>query len=159
SAARTVVDVSNFKERRKTTMAKVPNMIRAALDFSKAVPEQILAQGYTVLNSLTGNPYYTHLPVELPVFKTGLDAYSVSTGEARDGRKKASGLRNRLGEDVIRVLRALAHHVELNCKDDMHTFLSSGFQPRSNVRTPAQPLGQPVIVYVDQGNTGQLLIS
>jgi hypothetical protein len=57
------------------------------------------------------------------------------------------------------MLRALALYVELNCKDDMNIFLSSGFQPRSSTRTPAQPLVQPMILNVDQGITGQLRVS
>ena len=57
---------------------------------------------------------------------------------------------------MIRTIKLLATYVELNCKDDMHIFLSSGFQPRSTVRTPPQPLDQPTI---DQGTHGQLLAS
>lgn len=139
-------------------MATVPKIIKAVLNFSKALPEQVLALGYTILKALTGNPNFTMLPVDLSVFKTMLDAYAVSIGEARDGGKKAIALRNRLGEDVIRSVKMLAHHVEMNCKDDLNTFLTSGFQPRSSTRTPAQPLEQPIILGVDQGIGGQLLV-
>ena len=140
-------------------MATVPKLIKAALGFSKALPEQIFAQGHAVVTGLTGNVNFTNIPVDLNVLKAALDAYSVSIGEARDGGKKAITLRNRKGEDVIRMLRALATYVELNCKDDMNIFLTSGFQPRSSTRTPVQPLYQPMIVNVDQGDTGQLLVS
>ena len=140
-------------------MATIPKLIKAALDFSKVLPEQLLAQGFAVLNGLIGNANFTNVPVDLALLKTALDAYSVAIAEARDGSKKAIALRNRQGEEVIRMLRALANHVELNCRDDMNIFLSSGFRPRSSTRTPAQPLDQPAVVYVDQGNTGQLLVS
>jgi len=140
-------------------MATIPKLIKAALNFGSALPEQLLTQGQTILQGLTGNVNFTNLPVDLNALKAALDAYSVSIGEARDGGKKAITLRNRLGEDLIRMLRALANHVELNCRDDMNIFLSSGFRPRSSTRTPAQPLDQPAVVYVDQGNTGQLLVS
>ena len=56
----------------------------------------------------------------------------------------------RLGEEVIRSLRALALYVELNCKDDLNTFLTSGFQPRSSTRTAPLPLDQPIVVSIDQ---------
>ena len=49
---------------------------------------------------------------------------------------------------MIRMLRALANYVELNCKDDMNVFLSSGFQPRTRTRSQAQPLDQPMILYI-----------
>jgi hypothetical protein len=140
-------------------MATIPKLIKAALDFSRALPEKLLAQGQTVLTHMTGNANFPTLPVDLSILKAALDAYSVSIGEARDGSKKAIALRNRHGEELIRILRALATYVELNCKDDMNIFLSSGFQPRSSTRTPAQPLALPVILKVDQGNTGQLLVS
>ena len=103
-------------------MATIPKLIKAALDFSKVLPEQLLAQGFAVLNGLIGNANFTNVPVDLALLKTALDAYSVAIAEARDGSKKAIALRNRQGEEVIRMLRALANYVELHCKDDMNTF-------------------------------------
>ncbi len=141
-------------------MATIPRLIKAALDFSHMLPEQLLAQGYAVLKALTGNENVTNLPFDLSLLKGALDAYSVSIGEAKqDGGKKAITLRNTQGEEVIRMLRELSAYVELNCKEDMNIFLSSGFTPRSSTRTSAQPLDQPLIVNLDQGNTGQLLVS
>jgi len=102
-------------------MATIPKLIKAAVNFSKALPEQLLAQGYAVLKGLTGNANFTTLPVDLALLKSTLDAYSLAIGEARDGGKKAIAARNRLGEEVIRLLRGLATYVELNCKDDMNT--------------------------------------
>ena len=140
-------------------MAKIPKLIKALLNFSNVLPEQLLNQGYAVLKGLTGNSNFTNIPIDLALFKAALDAYSIAIADARDGGKKAIALRDRLGEDVIRMLRALATYVEVNCKEDMNTFLSSGFQPRSSTRTPAQPLDQPVLLGIDQGATGELLAS
>lgn len=55
------------------------------------------------------------------------------------------------------MLRALAVYVELNCKDDMNIFLTSGFQARSTTRTPAQQVDQPTLASLDQGDSGQFL--
>jgi hypothetical protein len=41
----------------------------------------------------------------------------------------------------------------------MDTFLSSGFRPRTTNRVAPQPLEQPMVVNLDQGNTGELLVS
>ena len=60
---------------------------------------------------------------------------------------------------LIRLLRQLAHFVEIACKDDMATFMTSGFKPVSYARTAPQPLPPASILSVDQGNTGQLLVS
>ena len=140
-------------------MTTVPKLIRAMVNFGRLLPEQLLAQGYAIVKALTGNTNFTTLPVDLAALKSGLDAYSASIAEAKDGGRKAITLRNKQGEDVIRMLRALATYVELNCKDDLNIFLTSGFTPRSNTRTPAQPLAQPTVSSLDQGNTGQLLVS
>jgi hypothetical protein len=140
-------------------MAIVPKLIKAALNLHKALPEQVLSQGHALLKGLTGNSNFTTLPVDLNVFKTDLDTYAAAIAEAKDGGKKAITLRNKQGEVVIRTIKQLATYVELNCKEDMNTFLSSGFQPRSSTRAVAQPLDQPVILNIDQGTTGQLLAS
>ena len=122
-------------------MAMVPKLIKAALNLQKALPEQVLSQGQTLLKGLTGNSHFTNLPVDLNVFKT----YAASFADAKDGGKKAITLRNKQGGVVIRTMKHLATYVELNCKDDMSIFLSSGFHPRSSAHTPAQPLDQPTI--------------
>src|SRR5207249_8856598 len=140
-------------------MAKVPKLIKAAINFTKSLPEQVLSQAQALLKGLTGNSNFTNLPVDLNVFKADLDSYAISIADAKDGGKKAIALRNKLGEVVIRTIKLLATYVELNCKDDMNIFLSSGFQPRSTVRTPPQPLYQPTILMIDQGTPGQLLAS
>ena len=138
-------------------MAMVPKLIKAALNLHQALPEQVESQGLALLKGLTGNSNFTNLPVDLTVFKADLDVYGVSIADAKDGGKKAIALRDKQGEVVIRTIKQLATYVELNCKDDMHVFLSSGFQPRSSARTSAQPLDQPTILNIGQGPTGQLL--
>jgi len=140
-------------------MAIVPKLIKVALFLHKVLPEQVLSQGQALLKGLTGNSNFTNLPVDLNIFKVDLDVYAAAIADAKDGGKKAITLRNQQGEVVIRKIKLLATYVELNCKDDMNIFLSSGFQPRSSARTPAQPLAQPTILSIDQGPTGQLLVS
>jgi hypothetical protein len=149
--------VRNFKERRNTHMTTVPKLIKAAISFSKVLPEQLLALGYNVLKNLTGNVNFPNVPVDLDVLKSTLDAYSISIGEAKDGGRKAILLRNQQGEDIIRMLRALASHVELHCKDDINIFLTSGFQPRSTSRGATQPMAVPMITDLEQGPSGTLV--
>ena len=140
-------------------MATIKKLIKAVLNFGQLVPEQLLAEGYTVVKQLTGNVNFTTLPIDLAVLKSALDAYSVLIGEAKDGGKKAIAARNQKGAEIDRMLRALALYVELNCKDDLNIFLTSGFTPRSNSRKPARALAQPMVVNVDQGISGQLLVT
>jgi hypothetical protein len=139
-------------------MAKIPKLIKAALDFGKMLPEQLHSLGQAIWTALTGNVNFPAPPVDLNVFKAKLDSYATSIGDSRDGGKKAITLRNRLGEEVIRMIRAIALYVELNCKDDMNIFLSSGLTPRSSARTPVGELNQPMISSVDYGPPGELLV-
>src|SRR5581483_6885605 len=132
-------------------MVALPKLIRALLNFGKMVPEQLLAEGYGIVKALTGNSNFTTLPIDLAVLKSALDAYAGFIADTKDGSKKAIAARDQQGKDVIRMLRTLALYVELNCKEDMNIFLSSGFTPRSSTRTPAQPLAQPAINSLEQG--------
>src|ERR1051326_8884169 len=99
-------------------MAKLPKTIKVALNFSKALPEILLAQGYTIVKAMTGNTNFTTLPVDLALLKSALDIYAGLIGEAKDGSKKAISARNSQGEEVILMLKSLAGYVELNAKDD-----------------------------------------
>src|SRR5437762_1649126 len=92
---------SNFTERRNTTMTTVPKLIKAAVGFSKALPEEVLATGYTVWKNMNGNVNFLTAPVDLNVLKAELDSYSISIGEAKDGGRKAILRRNQEGEDII----------------------------------------------------------
>ena len=138
-------------------MATILKLIRVALNLGKALPEQILALGNTVLKGLTGNVNFPTPPVDLATFKTVLDAYATYIVDAKDGGKKAIAQRDKQGAEVLRMLRALAMYVELNCKEDMTIFLTSGFEARSTTRTPPQLPDQPTIVDLEQGATGQFL--
>jgi hypothetical protein len=76
-----------------------------------------------------------------------------------DGGKSAIALRDQRRRDVIIMFRLLGHYVAANCRNDMTTFLSSGFVTSSaGQRTPPQPVMMPLIKCVDHGNSGQLIV-
>jgi len=54
------------------------------------------------------------------------------------------------------MIRQLGHYVEANCKDDMATFLSSGFAPIA--RPGASRPVSTHISSVDNGLTGQMIV-
>ncbi len=57
--------------------------------------------------------------------------------------------------EAARSLRQLANYVEHNCKDDMTTFLKSGFPPVTTIRTPVKPLSESIRNIVPGDNSGQ----
>src|SRR5260370_42152257 len=99
-------------------MATIAKMIKALLNFTAKMPEQLLAQGYAILKALTGNLNFPNPPLDLNDFKSKLDVFAAAIGDAKDGGKKALTLRNHIGGEIVRMLRVLAFYVELNCKQD-----------------------------------------
>jgi hypothetical protein len=140
-------------------MATIAKMIKALLDFTYKVPEQLLAQGYAIVKEFTGNLNFPNPPVDLNDLKAKLDAFALHIADAKDGGKKAISLRDHAGAEIIRMLKVLAFYAELNCKDDVNVFLTSGFTPRSTTRTPPQPTEPTTVVSVDQGVSGEFKVT
>ena len=135
-------------------MATVTKMIKALLNFTYKAPEQLLASGYAILKAFTGNSNFPNSPVDLNDLKSKLDAFAIAIADANDGSKKAIMLRNQLGHEIVRLLKVLAFYAELNCKDDMNIFLTSGFTARSTTKAQPQPVGPTTVISVDQAESG-----
>jgi hypothetical protein len=132
--------------------------IKASLGFNRLPGRDLLARLEAVVKGMDGNAVYPNPPVDMASLKTAGTNYSAALAAALDGGKKAIAERNAQRENVIKMLRQLVKYVEITCKDDSNTFLSSGFETASVTRVAPQPLDPPVIRSVDQGNTGQLLV-
>src|SRR5262249_33466616 len=117
---------------------KKQKRIRALLNYTRTSAAELLPSGQAVVKGMTANPRFTNSPIEPALLKTTLDDLSIAIGDAVDGGKKALHERDRLREDVIRMLRILAHYVEATCNDDMAAFLSSGFLPQTSTRVAPQ---------------------
>jgi hypothetical protein len=134
--------------------------IKAILGFNKAAPTVLLARANAVLAGVYVNPSdYANPPIAMADFKVDVDAFSAAITAALDGGKKAVAARSHQSEVVIKALRQLGHYAEANCKDDMPTFLKSGFEAKSTAKSVVQPLSQ-FIRNIQQGaNSGQLLVT
>ena len=136
------------------------NIIKPAVGKVTQMPDgDLLARLNAVHDGMLNNLAYPAPPVDMAGFKAGIDAYTAAAAAALDGGKSAMAERDKRRKDVIIMLRLLAHYVEAACKNDMKTFLSSGFVAASRGRTPAQPVAATSIVRVDQGKAGQLLVA
>src|SRR5205807_527522 len=134
--------------------------IRVKVSYGGESDKDVAAEAVAVVDGLIGNTAFQNPPVDPAVLKATVEAYASAIATAIDGGKKAIVARNKQREVVVKMLRQLGHWVEANCKDDLSILKSSGFQPVSTVRTPAQPLqGPPSIAKVDNGpNSGQLFV-
>ena len=134
--------------------------LRVKVGYSAESDKDIATEAVAVVDGLTGNVALPNPPVDPAVLKAAVEAYASAIATAIDWGKKAIVARNKQREVVVKMLRHLGHWVEANCKDDLSILKSSGFQPVSTVRVPAQPLqGPPSISKVDNGPiSGQLLV-
>jgi Fibronectin type III domain len=134
------------------------SQIKASVSFNGMTPADLVVQAKQVHDAMPNNPLYTGSPVDAATLEGAINTYIASAAQAADSKKaKAEWQKQRAA--LIRLLRQLAHFVEMACKDDMAVFMTSGFKPATYSRTAPQPLPPASIVSVDQGNTGQLLVS
>src|SRR5438093_716842 len=78
-------------------------------------------------------------------YRTSLKGKAHSKSRIRLSRKAKPRSRTKTNCLTPRMYVEIAHYVQANCKDDLATFLSSGFVPASSTKTPPQPLDQPSI--------------
>jgi hypothetical protein len=150
-----------FNQRKKSTMAKpkIP-IIKPVLGVVGMPDTDLLQRLNAVHDGMFNNPAFPSPPVDMASFKAVIDAYTAASAASLDGGKAATTLRDKRRTDAIIMFRSLGHYVEANSKNDMNTFVSSGFvASTTGQRNPPQPVTVPSIVSVDQGNSGQLLVS
>ena len=107
---------------------------------TKKSPTENLAYANAVHSGIFTDPAdYPTPPVDEAMFKGGIDTLSTRITAALDGGKKAIAERNHQEQVVIKMMRQLGRYAEEACKDDLPTFLKSGFQAVSTVRAGSPP--------------------
>ena len=139
---------------------KLP-IIKPQLGFVGMSDNDLLKRLNAVHDGMLNNPAYPSPPIDMPGFKAAIDAFTAAAAAAvNDGGKSSIVERDKRRKDVIIMFRLLGHYVEGACKNDMKTFVSSGFAvDPGRPKTPAGPVSAPLIVAVDQGLKGQLVIT
>ncbi len=117
-----------------------------------------LARANAVHAGLNLNPAYPNPPIPMPVFRTAIDDYTAAISAALDGGAKAIAHRDALAETLGRMVRQLAHYVEANCKDDMTTFLASGFEAVSTARTKTHSASEFIRKIVAGATSGEVQV-
>jgi Fibronectin type III domain len=145
-------------------MSKTPktplNIIKPVLGVNGVTDGDLLARLNAIHDGMSNNPAYPNPPVDMAGLKAAIDAYTAASTAALDGGKNAIAERNKRRADAVIIMRLLGHYVEVACKGDTKAFVSSGFvavAPRP--KGAAQPIAVPPIVKIDQGITGQLLVT
>ncbi len=137
------------------------NIIKPALGAAVMKDGDLLARFNAVHDGMSNNPAFPNPPVDMAAFKAAIDAYTAASAAAlHDGGKAAVAERNKRRDEALIMQRLLGHYVEVACKGDTKAFISSGFVPASaRQRLPLQPIATPSILKIDQGQTGQLLVT
>jgi len=149
--------VTNLNESKPVSKTKL-NIIQPSLGLVRLSDGDLLSRTNAVHDGMVDNTAYPSPPVSMRDFKAALDAYTAAVAATLDGGKSATVARDKCRAEVIIMLRLLGHYVEGACKNDMATFLSSGFVPASTAHQIPQPLSAPSAIRIDQGNSGQLLV-
>ena len=139
-----------------TTKAKP---IKAAGGYNKKSPTENLASANAVHSGIFTDPAdYPTPPIDELTFKGAIDTLSTKITAALDGGKKAIADRNHQEQVVIKMMRQLGHYAETTCKDDMPTFLKSGFQAISTVKAAKPALSRWIRKFTPGKVSGQFHI-
>ncbi len=136
-----------------------PTEIKAKLGLHGVSDTDTVKALMTAYEGLLNNPKYPTPPVDLAIYKAGIDQYSAWIIDAADGGKKAKSAMDKQRSVVIKMYTQLGHYVEAACNDDLATFNTSGFTQQVKTKTAAAPLTGVRFSSIDRGpNSGDAVV-
>jgi hypothetical protein len=135
--------------------------IKAITNFRAMTPDAVVTAATNAQGEVYNNPNFAGAPpqpVDQPALKAATDTLVAANAAAVNGGKKEVALQKHQKEVVVKMLVQLAHWAEANCKDDMTTFLSTGFKAAASTKPKAPPLSETIRKVV-QGISGQLVVT
>jgi hypothetical protein len=134
------------------------NRIVALLTFRRFPDGKFSFFGLHVHDSVLNNPHFPRPAVSLEDLKSKLDRFEAALAQAIHRDRRVIALKNSLREEIDKDLMLLAAYVESIAGLDRDIFVSSGFDPAPSTYAGPQPLGDPGIDNIEQGNTGQFRV-
>jgi hypothetical protein len=132
-----------------------------SLNFKMAKTPDLISRGHTVFTNIGAAPgLFASPPVPLTTLKQDLDDLTTFAAAALDGGKKDIAQRDKARKALEHDLSILAAYVLKMADGDPAIVTASGFvlaPPRKH--SAPQPVAQPTIASIEQGNSGQLVIS
>jgi hypothetical protein len=157
--ARSMIETKIQKKRKGDYMSKKKmSSIKPVEKYTVMPDAEVLNRAMAVYTGMNGNPNFTSPPVTPADLKTGIDSLSALLAAALDGGKKVIAEKNKQLHAVIKMMRAEGRYVELNCKDDLATFKSSGFEPVSTVKAPPAALTEKIRSIGHGPNSGEIVV-
>jgi len=121
------------------------HLIKAVMNFRTQTPDVVFTTANGALTGVYNNPGFAGAPaqpVDQPTLQAANNTLAAANSAAANGGKKELEQQKKDKEVVVKFLVQLAHWAEANCKDDMTTFLSSGFHAVSTARTTTPPVSE-----------------
>lgn len=136
--------------------------IKAITNFRSLTPDAVVTEATNIQGTAYNNPNFAGAstqPVDQQTLKAATDSLVTANAAAVNGGKNEIAKQKQQKEVVVKILIQLAHWAEANCKDDMTTFLSSGFQAASSRKPKASPASDTIRKVVMGKNSGQLVVT
>jgi Fibronectin type III domain len=121
--------------------------IKAIMNFRTMTPDVVFTTANGVITGVYNNPGFAGAPappVDQPTLQAANNALAAANSAAANGGKKELEQQKKDKEVVVKILVQLAHWAETNCKDDMTTFLSSGFHAVTTAKTKTPPVSEAI---------------
>jgi hypothetical protein len=136
-----------------------PTQIKAKLGLHGVSDTDTVKALLTAYEGLLNNPKFPTPPVDLTVYKSGIDLFNALIIDAEDGGKKAISAKNKQRPIVITMYTQLGHYVEGACNGDLATFITSGFTQAVKTKTATVPLTEAKFSSIDRGpNSGDVAV-
>ena len=129
-----------------------PSKIKAKLGFHGVLDSEVVKTLTVAYNGLLHNPAFPNTPVDLAIYKAGIDTLAALVVDAEDGGKKAIKAKDKQRVVVIKMYTQLGQYAQSACNDDPAIFSTSGFTPVLNVKTAPKPLTEAKFSSIDRGN-------
>jgi len=131
-----------------------PSKIKAKLGFHGVLDSEVVKTLTVAYNGLLHNPAFPNTPVDLAIYKAGIDTLAALVVDAEDGGTKAIKAKDKQRVVMIKMYTQLGQYAQSACNDDPAIFSTSGFTPVTNVKTAAKPLTEAKFNSIDRGNNG-----
>ena len=136
-----------------------PSKIKAKLGLHGVLDSEVVKALTVAYNGFLHNPAFPNTPVDLAIYKAGIDTLAALVVDAEDGGTKAIKAKDKQRVVMIKMYTLLGHYAESACNDDPAIFSTSGFTPVLNVKTAPQPLTEAKFSSIDRGNnSGEVVV-
>lgn len=132
-------------------------MKRILFAFRRYADGVMLVFSKSVLQNLTSNPFYAAPNPTLAVVQAAINNYDAALSAAKEGGKGNIAAKNARKQELVDLFVDLALDL-MKTNNTLEALATTGF-PLSKDRQPMPPLGVPVIVRIENGESlGQLVV-